>query len=80
MQYVTSLERMATERGRQQGVQQGLRNGMTQLPRRQLTRRFGPPPEWVLAKLAEASQKDLESWTDRILDTTSLEAVFEPWH
>ena len=84
MRYVTILERMATERGLQQGLQQGaqqgLRNGMAQTLRRQLARRFGPLPEWVLAKLAEASQEDLEVWADRILEATSLEAVFEPWH
>ncbi|KAB2929117.1 MAG: cytosolic protein [Candidatus Contendobacter sp.] len=85
MQYVTSLERMATERGLQQGLQQGMqqgaqqgmRNGMAQTLRRQLARRFGPLPEWVLVKLVEASQEDLECWTDRILEATSLEAVFE---
>jgi flagellar biosynthesis/type III secretory pathway protein FliH len=84
MRYVTSLERMAMERGLQQGLQQGaqqgLRNGMVQTLRRQLVRRFGVLPEWVLTKLAEASQEDLECWIDRILEATSLEAVFEPWY
>ena len=84
MQYVTSLERMAAERGWQQGLQQGaqqgMRNGMAQTLRRQLARRFGPLPEWVLVKLVEASQEDLECWTDRILDAGSLEAVFELGH
>jgi hypothetical protein len=84
MQYVTSLERMAAERGWQQGLQQGaqqgMRNGMAQTLRRQLARGFGPLPEWVLVKLVEASQEDLECWTDRILDAGSLEAVFELGH
>jgi hypothetical protein len=88
MRYVSSLERMAAERGWQQGLQQGLqqgvrqglRNGMTQFLRWQLSHRFGLLPEWILAKLVEASQEDLECWTDRILDAGSLEAVFELGH
>jgi hypothetical protein len=43
---------------------------------RQLTRRFGPLPEWVAPLLQDAPAKQLDTWLDRILDAPTLEAVF----
>lgn len=69
-----------TEEWKQQGLEQGLERGIpqgeAQILRRQLARRFGPLPDWVEAKLAQASTDQLELWADRILDAESLEAVF----
>ena len=50
--------------------------GEAQILRRQLTRRFGPLPDWVEAKLSEASTDTLELWADRILDAATFEEVF----
>jgi hypothetical protein len=41
-----------------------------------LTRRFGPVPGWVEAKLAGAEPAQLEVWGERVLDAPSLEGVF----
>jgi len=46
------------------------------LLRRPRTRRFGPLPEWVEAKLNQASTAMLESWAERLLFAENLESVF----
>ena len=84
MKYVTSVERMFIEQGVVQGRQEGLNQGLSQgrqegqleLVTRQLTRRFGPLPEWATARLQAADASQLEQWADRVLDAPSLEAVF----
>ncbi len=60
----------------QEGIEKGIPIGETLLLRRQLTRRFGPVPGWVEAKLAGAEPAQLELWGERLLDAPSLEAVF----
>ena len=60
----------------QEGIEKGIPMGETLLLRRQLTRRFGPVPGWVEAKLAGAEPAQLELWGERLLDAPSLEAVF----
>ena len=71
MPYVTSVERMGIEKG----IQQGLQQGEATLLRRQLTRRFGPLPEWVEQRLTQADQADLERGADRVLDAPTLADV-----
>jgi hypothetical protein len=68
MPYITSIERMGLERGRQEGEVAVLR--------RLLTRRFGVLPTWVEERLTQASLQELERWTDRILEARQLEEVF----
>ena len=64
------------EKGIPMGIEKGIPIGETLLLRRQLTRRFGPVPGWVEAKLAGAEPAQLELWGERLLDAPSLEAVF----
>ena len=64
------------ERGRAEGQKEGRMEGESALLLRQLTRRFGPPPETIRARLAKASTDELETWADRVLDAESLEQVF----
>jgi hypothetical protein len=45
---------------------------------RQLTRRFGPLPNGVLARIAATSAEEIDAWVDRVLDATSLDEVFCP--
>lgn len=66
--YVTSIERM--------GIEKGLQQGEALLLQRLLARRFGPLPAWVGLRLAQASQHDLHTWADRLLDAEHLEGVF----
>ena len=60
----------------QEGIVKGIPVGEALLLRRQLTRRFGPVPGWVEAKLAGAEPAQLEAWGERVLDAPSLEGVF----
>ncbi|MCP4203966.1 MAG: DUF4351 domain-containing protein [bacterium] len=44
--------------------------------RRLLQRRFHELPGWIDQRLEQASQQELESWADRVLDAKRLEDVF----
>ena len=45
------------------------------LLRWQLTRRFGPIPDWAEQQLTQATTEQLEAWALRVLDATSLDSV-----
>ena len=64
------------EKGIPMGIEKGILVGESLLLRRLLTRRFGPVPGWVEAKLAVAEPAQLETWGERVLDAPSLEGVF----
>ena len=63
-------------KGISQGISQGISRGQVQTLQRLLAKRFGPLPEALLTRLQNASSTDLDRWTDRLLDATSLDAVF----
>lgn len=65
------------QEGRQEGRNEGRREGERTLLSRQLTRRFGPLPQWAIDKLQDATIEDLEKCSERVLDAPSLGAVFE---
>ena len=71
--YITSVERQGIQKGIQQGIQQGEAN----ILRRQLQHRFGPLPDWVAQRLAQALPGQLEQWAERVLEANTLEAVFD---
>ena len=60
-----------------EGRIEGCAEGEARVLRRQLTRRFGPLPAWVEAKLTTAGSDQLEAWADRVLEATTLEGIFE---
>jgi hypothetical protein len=72
MPYITSLERISLEKGRQEGRQEG----EIMMLRRLLTRRFGPLPDRVEQRLHTATVQDLERWAERVLDAPHLDEVF----
>ena len=84
MRYVTSIERLATERGMQQGLLQGLEQGREQgldqgkqaILDRLLSRRFGPLDTQTQRILTTASSEQLDLWAERLLDAGSLDEVF----
>ena len=43
---------------------------------RQLTRRFGPVPDWAAQRIQQATPTQLDAWLETILDAPTLEAVF----
>ncbi|WP_353570769.1 DUF4351 domain-containing protein [Candidatus Albibeggiatoa sp. nov. BB20] len=77
MRYVTSVERLATERGMQQGVQLGLLQGEQNLLLRLLTKRFGSLTEQLNNKIRQANLEQLELWSERILTASSIKEVFD---
>jgi predicted transposase/invertase (TIGR01784 family) len=62
----------------EQYKKEGRQEGETLLLQRQLTRRFGPLPSSVVARIGAASVPEIETWGDRVLDATSLDEVFRP--
>jgi hypothetical protein len=76
MKYVTSVERLAIERGRKTGKLEGRLEGKLETLTRQLTRRFGPLPEWAAQQLKAATVEQFDLWADRVLDAASLTDVF----
>ena len=77
MKYVTSVERLAIERGREKWMAEGKAEGKAETLSRQLTRRFGPLPEWVAPRLQSATADQLDLWADRVLDAPTLLGVFD---
>jgi len=57
--------------GRVEGRVEGEANVLVRL----LTRKFGPLPESTEAAIRAASLEQLDAWTDRVLDATSLDEV-----
>jgi hypothetical protein len=72
------------EEGRKQGRLEGYRDGLLRGARddaekrllKLLGKRFGEPPDWVASQVRSASDADIERWTDRILDASSVKDVF----
>ncbi|MEO5344237.1 MAG: DUF4351 domain-containing protein, partial [Gammaproteobacteria bacterium SHHR-1] len=93
MRYVTSVERLATERGLQKGMEQGMQQGLQQgvqqgmqqgmqkeaqaILERLLRKRFGPLSPETRARLESATLDQLNHWADQILDAPTLAALFE---
>jgi Putative transposase, YhgA-like len=67
------------QQGMQQGLQQGMSTGMLQgqskVLQRQLTARFGPLPEWALARLRDAGEAELENWSLQVLSGPGLNEI-----
>lgn len=60
----------------QEGLQQGLVQGRTETLLRLLNQRFGPVPAAIEARLRCATGADLARRIDRVLDATTLDALF----
>lgn len=94
MPYISSFERRGLEtglaqglekglakglaKGRQEGLREGRQEGWQEMLRYLLEGRFGKLPEELEARLAAASQRDLKTWSRRVLDAPTLDSVFTP--
>jgi len=65
-------------KGEARGLEKGRVEGEARSLTRLLERRFGPLPDALADRIAEADIAELERWTDRVLAATSLEVVFDP--
>lgn len=64
------------ERGLEQGREQGLQQGERLTLKRLLVKRFGPLPQPIEQRVANATRAELEGWLDQVLEAPSLEALF----
>lgn len=92
MRYVTSVERLAIQRGvlqgieqgREQGLEQGIEQGLQQGMQREaqiilmrlLQKRFGALGEETHTRIHNATLEQLSMWTDKILESPTLSAIF----
>ena len=69
------------ERGRLEGEQKGRLEGKLEgevlLLQRQLKKRFGPLPQWVIERIHRADSEQLEDWSLRVLEAKKLEDVLD---
>lgn len=72
MHYLSSIERMAQQKGIEQGIGQGQANLLYVL----VQQRFGPVSPEIEARIRSAHPDQLEQWALLILDARCLEDVF----
>ncbi len=56
----------------------GEARGKAESLQRLLRRRFGPLPDWAVARIAAAELAELDAWLDAVLDVDGLEALIGP--
>ncbi|WP_162251397.1 DUF4351 domain-containing protein [Massilia sp. Root418] len=66
------------EKGIEEGLQQGRQRGQAELIARQASKRFGPLPDSIQQRLAEASTEQLGAWADALLGADTLDDIFGP--
>ena len=59
--------------GKIQGKIEGKIEGKCALLEQLLSRRFGPVPAWAREQLASATDTQLDSWAERILDARTIQ-------
>lgn len=64
------------QEAKQEGREEGLEQGEKMILQRLLVRRFGELPVPVLQRLQHASAEQVEHWADRLLEATTLDAIF----
>jgi len=65
----------AEQKGRQEGLREGLQAGELTVLRRLIEKRFGALPGWAREKLAALSASELEELSERVLDAQSVEEL-----
>ena len=76
MAFISSVEKIGMRKGFEKGLQKGERSGAANMLIRQLTTRFGPLPEAVVARLRSGTEAEHARWAERLLTAPSLDAVF----
>ncbi|MFN9331748.1 MAG: DUF4351 domain-containing protein, partial [Planctomycetota bacterium] len=77
--FVSTAQQLRNEgraEGKAEGKAEGRAEGKVATLLRLITRRFGAPAAAVVSRLQAATTDDLDRWTDRILDATSLADLF----
>lgn len=74
---IMSTAEKLLNKGRAEGITQGVNQGRVDALLRQMTKRFGVLPPPLVLRIHAAPIADLDLWTDRILDAASLAEVFD---
>ena len=69
-----------TQMARDEGRQEGRKEGGILILRRQLGIKFKTVPDWAEELLKNSVPSDLEQWSDRILTADTIEQVFGKGH
>jgi len=72
MRYVTSIERLSREEGREEGLLKGQQEVVLSL----IEERFGPLDDSLRQNVYKAGRDQVQRWAKRILSASSLEDVF----
>ena len=67
----------AEQKGRQEGLREGLQAGELAVLRRQIEKRFGALPGWAREKLAALTTSELEELSERVLDAQSVDELLK---
>ncbi len=80
MKYVSSIERLAIQEGRQKGHQEGRKEGrkegLREVMLTLLEEKFGPPDAPVRRQIEKASQEQILHWTRQVLTANSQDEIF----
>ena len=84
MRYVSSIERFGIEKGvlqgriegRIEGRQEGRQEGELRILKKLLERRFGTLTTTLQERLNNATEADLDRWTDAVLTAATIDDVF----
>ena len=71
MPYVTSVERIGVERGKQEGLEQGKRQAVLQVAQA----RFGAVPETLERQVAAADAAELDALLERVARAASIDEL-----
>jgi hypothetical protein len=70
--------RASRKEARAEGKAEGETKGKAELLLRQLTKRFGPLPQVVRARVDAATSEELDAWAERVLTEPTLGDVLAP--
>lgn len=76
MTYISIIERQGIAQGIEQGIEQGIGQGRAATLYKQLQLKFNEQAREYEQRLFQASDVELNLWTERVLFADSIEAVF----
>ena len=69
--------RSSLARAKQEGLLEGEKKGKLETLFLQLSSKFGELPKKVQVRLRQGTDEELSRWTQRVLNATSLDALFD---
>ena len=75
-QFQSDFIRKNVELGRDEGLEQGRKEGIRDVLLRQLEQRFDELPAEVRQRIEAAEMSELDRWIDRVITAAALDDVF----